>query len=398
MSENVNENTVENAEPIVVDGGSTFSSFEDLERIHGSDPDKISFDEVKEEGDKPKESKEESKDDESEDKAEPESDDKEEDSKDGESEESDDEVDQKEVEDLEKEIKLIKYKLGEEEHDIRADSLIPVKIDGETEFHKLQDVMNNFSGRQSLDRKYTQYNEDHKKIEGVKEELTTVMADLAGHVQSENPLDAMRYLTELTGHDFGEWRKRVVGALESEVERRAGMTDEEKRYEDLQREKEDLAGQLTKFRETEEYRETQKGIESRTDEIMENKGMGKEDFISIYQGLIDSGTPRDEITPELVGEYYTAVTHKESLESLVGEVNPELSPEGIDAAVDDLNAVQERFGDLTMEELRDIAVEVYGSKKAKNLSRKVRKSGPVDTAKPHKPKDPDDVWNFDQLG
>jgi hypothetical protein len=126
--------------------------------------------------------------------------------------------------------------------------------------------------------------------------------------------------------------------------------------------------------------------------------MDKETFSQLYSELKDSGNiPVDQITPELIGDYYSDVTTTKSLADMLTDVNPDLSSDDKSKAVKEMkHLLNSPVGEkLTVENFREIAIEVYGSKAAKALSKKVKQSTQVSTAKP-KPKG-DNIWSFDQI-
>lgn len=382
QSESVNENTVDSVEPIVRHGGESLTNFDELETvIEGGkvtkEPQKVEeTEEVKE--DKVKE-------------------DDVDEATNADPEEVDDEKSEDEASD-EPEIaaKIYKLKQGEGEIDLSADTVVPIKIDGKTEEVKVQDLMDNFSGQASLTRKFTEFKRQQEEFVEDKSTIQNVLNEFHRKaVEDSDPTSAIDYLGDLMGVDMKAYWDTVIGQLKEQAETLSEMTDEEKSAWEVSRQNEYLQKQLDHERSRSSERQVQATLENRVQEVQSQYGVEPKQFNDLYFEILDSGlVEQDQITPEFVGQYADTLKNHDELSSLVSEVNPTL--EDPNEAIDELQKIRRLYPELGPSELKQYAMEVYGSKEAQILSKKLQRSKPTNTAKP-KNRDPQDMFNFEQL-
>ena len=288
---------------------------------------------------------------------------------------------------------------GEEALEVRADAEFEVKIRGENQKVSLEDLRNNYSGKTDWSKKYNELNKEKQDFDRDKGDLQSYVDQLHDKlVVKKDPMGAIWLLAEAMGGSPGdvvsEFQKQVL----EQVNQLSDLSPEERRIKELEdsmslrkRQEDESQSRYRARREQEEAIRKQ-------NEALDKYGLDKDTFNKTYFKLIETGDVDPNQLPadiyDVVGKAHTATKHTESIGNLLDEVNPELSDK--QDAVSDLSKVMRDYPAMTVTELRDIAVEVYGSSKAKNLSKKLKKTQPAQTTQAA-PSPSDDLWSFDQL-
>ncbi len=298
-----------------------------------------------------------------------------------------------------KDAKIINVKQGEDELALRVDTEFEVVVNGKTERAPLQDLINNYAGRTHVAREVTRLNQEKAALESDRSTLQGTVNDLYDKaITQKDPMGAIAQLADLMGADPVE----VVQSLRSQVEEKA------KQYSELTEEQIEIANmkealklqkdQQTSMKARQESADVNAAIHGRTMTVLKENNIDEVTFKETYDRLNDAVNRGElessELTPELVGEYWKQTTQRESIGSLLDEVNSDLKNR--DDAIEMLSEVMDRQPSFSIEDIKDIAVETYGNKRAKDLSRKLKKTKPANTVRAVVEPD-DEPWNFDQL-
>lgn len=293
---------------------------------------------------------------------------------------------QKESKDNAKKVQkaLQKWKAyrGEDKMELFGDTMVELKIDGKIEQVPLDEALRTYSGNKGFEKKFSAFNLERQKFESERKSMNeNVDRVYKMAVEEKNPRGAIEYLAELMGADPNQVYENMRKQIESQDAEFADLSPEERRIKELERE---LAWQ--KNREQSRHKDAQKAkertvLQQRVDKVMTDHGLTNEQFVSLYNELKSSGRVNEaEITPELVGHYNAQIKRQTDISSLVEEAK--LDPEDALKAGRDLFDVWTQNPKLSLDDIKEILIEVYGGKAAKNLSRKVKSAKPVNTARP----------------
>lgn len=313
-----------------------------------------------------------------------------------------------EVEKSEESVKLIKVSHGEEATDLRIDSMVPVKVDGKLEDVSLQDLRDNYSGKITWDRKNTELGKEKQAFEKDQASLQSYVNGLHELlVEKKDVMGALASLTQVMGGNPMEVLGQLNQQLADQADDWAKMTPEQRSLALKDKE----LGLWKKNQEVESQRQSalqgQTDLRNRKQAVLDKHGLDEEAFASVVdqaKKAIDSGqgngfTVNDLINePELVGEIHEGLENGKK-QGAVSELLKEINPETTDEDASLLMKQWEQNPDFTVEDLKEIAVETFGSTKAKNLSKKLRKSQPkaVRNDGSASPQSDNTVWSFDQL-
>ena len=291
--------------------------------------------------------------------------------------------------------KTFRVKSGDSLVDVSADSEFVVKVDGSKETVKLTDLMENYSGKANWDRKYNELALERKAFESERATVTEAVNELHSlMVEQNDPIAAIEFLADAMGADpiqvRRQWQKALVGRAQEE----ASMTDEQRQIRDLQQELE-IKKRLGDSANAEKQRQAdQVEIQQRTFSMMNKHGLNEQQVFDLYNEMLEKKISDPEnMTPEMVGEYYAAQKDRGAVEELAKSVNSEAS----DLIVEELLSVKKTYPDMTMDDLKDIAIEVWGDNEARVLSKKIKQSKPRSTTKDENAGTRKDPVFFDDL-
>ena len=381
------EATGVDAEPLVQDGGNSFVSFDELESANNVQT-QPNVDDVKEEvTDAVKETiKEELKD--KLEKAEEAADAEEPDEKGEVAEESSEEL---------PEAKTWEGINGKDQVNVRADAKFKVKVNKQDVDVTFDELVSNYSGKTDWTRKYNELNTEKQKFEKDSSILQNYVDDLHQKLVVEKDVEgAIGHLAQAMGGNPVNVIQQVRQMMMEKLNQWSELTPEQREVEMA---KEEVALWKKHEEQTQQARisaKEQSEMDNRVSEVMTSNNLDQETFLNLYNELNESGlVDTGDLTPELVGEYHQEVQAREALDTMLTEVNPTLEEDAKDEAVEELRKVMTDNG-FTVDALRDIAVEVYGNEKAKNISKKLRKSKPANTSRTPAPQG-EEPWSWDQL-
>lgn len=336
--------------------------------------------------------------------------DKEDKEKEPESEKDEDkDAETKDVEKPKPKGKIYKVQGKDGDLEIEEGAEFEVKIDGKQEKANLRQLLDNYSGTKHLQRELTKFRQEQKSFQDERDNVYSYMTELKDSLLEKKDFPGfVTAVAQVFGADPVEANTIAQEMLKGEIEKYVDL-DPEQRAIKAQQEKlaylERVQRQQTEARQAKiEQQRTVQEMESRARAVLEKTGMDEESFVRLYKEL-EKTTPLEELTPERVGEAFVAETQTEQekkltddLTQMLSEVNKGLDEATQSKAIEELKTIQKQNPELGLKQLQEIAVEVYGSKAAKNLSRKVKKAraNPVSTAKPEGV-DPSDLFSFDDL-
>ncbi len=399
MKTPINEPTTTAAEPIVSTGGSGGVSFDDLEAVQSapstkgdkkSSP-KASVDEY-ESSEKPtkKDAKPEADEDEAADEEVEVVDEAEDEGK----EKKPEPKDAKAKEKPQAKAKTIKVKAGDKDVELAADTPFEVTIDGKAQKVPLQELLSNYSGKVVYDKKFGELDKERKSFQAERTSIQGAVDKFfdLGFKQGD-PRAAVEFLAESTGQDpikvWNEWET----AIEKGLEELQALSPEERKARKVETENEYLRKRDESRRADEAKTKERATLQSRVEKVRETHNIPEAEFVRLYKEIKASGKVDPKfLDPELVGDYYAELQAINGLKGLLQEANPDL--ENQDQIIGELRTHM-RAKNFTVEDMRDVIAEVYGSKKSKALLKKLKKTAPVNTAR--SARRTEDPLNFDDI-
>lgn len=279
-------------------------------------------------------------------------------------------------EETKEEIKKLIAKYGEEELEIAANSMFKHKIDGEEVDVELQELLNNYSGKVSYDKKFQEISSDRKDFESYKDkydaeikQINSYINDFANKFRQNDALGALEYFAEFAGMKPHEFRRELLNQLTPEMERRSVMTEDQIKAEELAFQNEYLMRQQESVQKQLQEEQSQKELEAEIVSVQEAHGISDEDFENAYNELVDSEY-EGKINPAAVAEYHIHSTAYSKADEILGRIDPVLASQ--DPVVESLQKVIVENPSFDDNDLIEIVQQVYNDFK-KDTSKTVSK-------------------------
>tara|TARA_E500000305_G_scaffold78810_1_gene64609 strand:- start:481 stop:1656 length:1176 start_codon:yes stop_codon:yes gene_type:complete len=301
-----------------------------------------------------------------------------------------------------KEIKKLLGKFGEEEMELASETLFKHKVDGEDVDVSLQELLNNYSGKVSYDKKFQEFSESKKEFDDYKvtydkdiDLINGYINDFAEKLKSNDAMGALSYFAEFSGMEPHTFKRQLLDQLAPEIERMSLLSPEQIENERLAQENNYLQQQQESEVNKRQQEQSQSELLTEIKNLQEAHSISDDEFQGAYQELVD-GNFDGEITPEIVAEYYVHSAAFSKSEAILDQVNPDLVNN--DQIVESLQKVVVENPSFDDNDLLEIVQEVYGSSKkqaSKAVSKKVAQAAPKQATEVSKEKE--SFLSFDEL-
>jgi hypothetical protein len=298
------------------------------------------------------------------------------------------------------EVKKILGRSGKKDLELNPETTFKHKVDGEDIDVSLQDLLNNYSGKVSYDKKFQEFSETRKEFENNKRQydgeisnINQYINNFAEKLRDEDAMGALEYFASFAGVKPYEFRTELLRQLAPEVERRSMMSSDEIENENLRAQNEYLRAQQeseVRYKETEQ---SQVELSNDIKRIQEAHNITDEDFEKAYYELVESNYDGD-INPALVGEYYVHTQAFSQAENVLNQVDTNLTSN--DQIVESLQKVIVENPSFDNDDLLDIVKEVYSDYK-EETSKTVSKKLAVSDKPQKKSRDKEDFLSFEDF-
>ena len=292
---------------------------------------------------------------------------------------------------FQQEIKRILAKQGEEELELAANTLFRQKVDGEEVDVDLQELLNNYSGKVSYDKKFQEFSGQKKDFEAKKNQydseinqINKYINDFAQKFRQNDALGALEYFAEFAGMKPYEFRRELLNQLVPEMERRSVMTEDQIKAEELAFQNEYLMRQQESAQKQNQEQQVLRELENEIVKVQEAHGISDEDFEKAYNELMEIDYD-GEINPATVAEYYMHSTAYSKADEILSGIDPLLAEQ--DPVVESLQKVIVENPDFDDNDLIEIVQTVYSDFKkdaSKTVSKKASPPKKQETKTPKK--------------
>lgn len=312
------------------------------------------------------------------------------------------EIEEQTQESVEEDIKKILGRQNEEDVELASTTTFRHKVDGEEVDVELQELLNNYSGKVSYDRKYQELAENKKEFETFRtsydkdiEDIYTVLDNFKTSMQNKDAMGALHHFAAFAGMKPYEFKQEMVRSLAPEVMRMSKLSEEQLQSERLQAENDYLRLQQESEQAKLQNHQAQQEIVKQIREIQEAHGISDDDFVESYNELKASDY-EGVIDAKAIATYHTGKISFSKATNILNEVNPRLAED--DTIVDSLQTVILENPSFDDNDLLEIVNQVYGEFK-ETTSKTLSKKAPAkkkERVEPPKPKI-ENVLDWDDL-
>ena len=272
------------------------------------------------------------------------------------------------------EIKKLIARFNDEETEIAANSRFKHKIDGEEVDVELQELLNNYSGKVSYEKKFQELANNRKEFETFKnnydqdiETIYNVIAGFRDSMKNNDGLGALQHFANFAGMKPYEFQDSLITSLIPEVVRRANMTEEQLLTEKLHAENAYLRQQQESEQARLEQEQLRNELQAEITQLQEAHGISEDEFNQSYRTLVETGY-EGEMNPQAVAEFHIHYSAFSKADSILNQISPSLSTDR--EIVESLQKVIVENPKFDDNDLLDIVNEVYGDY-VKSISKKV---------------------------
>ncbi len=314
--------------------------------------------------------------------------------KDDDEESEDDAKVEAKTEEAEKELPKagkIKIRVGDDLYGLEPDTSVRVKVDGAYKDVPIAELVNNYSGKEAYDKKFTEIGNMRKEVEtktqtiAKKEEFVNTVAKTVKEIVSDpskDPYEAVAYLAELMGVPTPDLHKRSLESRLDELSKLLDMTDMERENYFLKKETDYLRSrQDARMKQEVETQESQKFM-THVDTLRGKHNVSEEKFVEAMDELEQFyGEGSAQVTPEFVVEYAVLRPYLEKTKSLVQPYLEDIGEAKLPTVINQLANAMKQYGVGEAEIKAELEAQFGVSKSVKDLNAKLQAKKPVKESK-----------------
>lgn len=254
--------------------------------------------------------------------------------------------------------------------DVDLESTIKMKIDGKNEIVPLKELRDNYSSKvsherrmETLESRNEEVEANSKKFESERDELVDHLTNLSSILDDpdKSPFEALNYLVDMSGRNTLEFNKKVMAHMADEVRNLDGMDDVERelywRNKELDAIRGNQAAKEEKLNQDNAHRENL----DRVNQLRESQGVTEDQFVNSHKELIeDLGYKAEEITPEVVVNYAVMKPHYESAESVVKDVEDDMSDDENNKLISTVANTLKNYPKISKERALEVSLDLLG--------------------------------------
>lgn len=295
-------------------------------------------------------------------------------------------------------MKTIRLKNGDEEVNLRHDTVIPVKVDGKIMEVPVEELVKNFSGTKAVDERFKQYSQEKYKFDQDKREIESFINDVMAASKTD-PVQGLLLAAQRIGLDPVQYRINLMEALSEQALQWHQMTDQDKALYKYQLENQQLKSTQEKYNQRTQQENEAKQLDLKVTELQNKLGVSREEFAKSYftlETLQKNGQLKAEITPDLVANFISDQKKMSTAREILQEIDEDLlaNSDAIESLVD----IMYDYPKLGVDDLKDIAKDYYGKvKPSQKITNKLSKGKPDLVEPKRKINAGQDLISFDEL-
>ncbi len=277
--------------------------------------------------------------------------------------------DQKKADKAEKELrKTIKAKLKDAELDIDEEAMVPVKVNGETQYWTMKELLAQQSGKVAYDKKFTELDQMRKSTEGLSKKLQSANEMIRSAFEEQDPFLKMYKMSQIAGVDPVQFREQFFNDNIKLLEKYYTMTDDERKADAKEYEARIHKHRADTLEQTIKAQQSQRELAAKIDQVRASHQISEQEFFDKFE-YFNQQVNEGKMKPEVLSPEYIAETvlvdriwtpAAEKLDSLKLGLNPEQR----EKVLIDVVTSAMKLG-IKPDDVPEIIDEVYGTGKAR---------------------------------
>jgi hypothetical protein len=272
---------------------------------------------------------------------------------------------------VDKAIKKLSAMLGEEKFEIPAEAKFKAKVDGEEREVAIQELLNNYSGKQAWDKKFSELDSERKTYKEDLEVVNRYINDFA-EVSKKDKIEGLITLAKAVGIDPLDYKRQLRGELLNKYGEYLAMDEEQRAYFEQQEELEYLKSQRDEENRRRAQQQANMELQKQYEAVAQQYSIEWSDVENYANELHQGG---HQVTPENVAYLHETNLRLDRAEAAIGQVNASYVED--DDKVLQLESLLVGNPQLTDEQLVDYATRLWGNDVEKAVVELEKKAAPA---------------------
>lgn len=260
-------------------------------------------------------------------------------------------------------------------YDIPREATVPVKVKGKKVFVTLNELRENYSGKQVWSEKLQEADSKAYELESRLESFEkskSQMVEHFGHIgqkikkvfenngEGADPLDAMKYLVDLSGHNVLEFEQKVLEHYGNLAMSFSEMSEAEQRLYWAERRNQILEdSQAAKARQSEERKAQEQRVQQ-IHQTMERYGISEEDFEATESHIESLGYDMEQVTPEQICKWAVYTPLVQQATELASQFEDDLSDDDMGALIQGTADAMHKYPEISPTEALKLSAKRIG--------------------------------------
>ena len=274
------------------------------------------------------------------------------------------------------EVNSFKVKNGHDEVSLRADTAVPVKIDGQVHEIPLQEVINGYSGQSSLQRQYQEFKEAESKYVADKETVDSTLGEIFSTAEAD-PTAALFKLAEYQGLDPVKFQMNLMNSLSEQAEKWNNMSESEQLAYETQLQNQHLLAQNERLNTQQASAKEMNELDTQVQQVEEQLGVNREQFAEAYhdlQNMMQEAGVDTEIEINDVVNFIQEAHYIDYAQGVLKTLGDDLATD--EEAVNSMVDIMQAHPDWSDEDYLEVAQEAFKTQKAQKLTNKLAQGKP----------------------
>ncbi len=290
-----------------------------------------------------------------------------------------------------KAVKQLTFKAGDKAVPLSEDAKIEWKVDGKTETPTVKELLNNYAGKQSWERKFNEVANQRKQavndineFQAVRQRHSALITDMHEKAAKGQVFEAVQSMIDMTGQggkiDAREYVRNLRNALMKQAQELSALSPEQREIYETKEEQAYTKSRYEKVLAEREQEKNQRNYTERVNTAIQASGSTAEEYTKVRDYLLEHGPknglkPQD-LTPEYIRDNIRNVRDYRSAKEAIEAVDPNLMKN--EKVWDHAVYLLRQNPDWTQEDLKEVFKTAVASNRTQTVSKKVGKS-PVAT-------------------
>lgn len=268
--------------------------------------------------------------------------------------------------------KTVSFHSGDDEFQIPEDAVFTIPVDGEPTEVSLKEALSGISGQKAIAQRFTALDKVKKEVEAKETLINHTIGQASKLLEEGKGVEATAHIIGQAGLNTEQVFVSLFEQLAPHFEQYSKLTPEQKRlYEDRLHSYAQQAQAQRAIQEA-EYLKMEKDVSQRMSNVQQTLNLDNAQIVELYdqfkEEMANGEFKEQEITPELLAQYYTLVQKEDRVKRALSSVNSDLASNRfrVNEVMARVNAELARGKPLGQVDVEGIVSEIYGVTVAKN--------------------------------